>query len=236
MNKQLQVISNKKITRDMYLIELECDETAKNGQFCMLKVPNSFMTLYRPFSVFDCDGKSLSFLYSPRGEGSRLLTGLKKGDGLEVTGFYGNSWAAYNDRAALVTGGVGLAPLYKLAKETGSDYYVGFQAGVYDEEEKNNIRAMLEGTNYIIVEGGFVTDAVDYKKYDRVYACGPEVMYKTLKNLHDNVYASFERHMACAVGACRSCSVISHLGGVSDTHSVCQDGPIFKLELLGGWE
>lgn len=236
MNSLLEVRSNQRITRDMYLLELACSEIPLNGQFCMIKVPNSFMTLYRPFSIFDADGEVLSILYSPRGEGTRLMTEIKAGTALEVTGFYGNSWEPIRDRTLLIAGGIGLAPLYKLARETGADYYIGFQEGAYTEEELANVRQLLKGTELHIVIGGYVSDAVDFSLYDRVYTCGPEPMYRTINQRHDKVYASFERHMACAVGACRACSVISHRAGNSQTRSVCQDGPIFELKSLGEWE
>lgn len=236
MNSLLEVLSNNKITRDMYLMKLACSELPLNGQFCMIKVPNSFMTLYRPFSIFDADGEVLSLLYSPRGEGTRLMTKVRSGEKLEVTGFYGNSWEEIKDKTLLIVGGIGLAPLYKIARESASDFYIGFQKDAYNEEELANVRELLRGTQFHIVLGGYVSDSVDFSLYDRVYTCGPEPMYRTLNQRHDRVYASFERHMACAVGACRACSVISHGEGGAETKSVCQDGPIFELKSLGEWE
>lgn len=212
----------------MYKLVLEFEGNVKIGQFFMLKAEDSFMSLYRPISVYDYDGEKLSFLYSIRGRGTKLFSRLKAGDSLSLHGPYGNGFEATDKKLALVGGGIGIAPLYYTAKSCpNSKVYIGLREDFYSEEEIDNIRDLFTGVDYELVIGGFVTDAVDYSKYDVVYACGPEPMMLAAAKNHDNVYVSMERHMGCGIGACLSCSIKLKESDTA-TASVCKKGPVFN--------
>ena len=48
-------------------------------------------------------------------------------------------------------------------------------------------------------------------------------------------YVSLENRMACAIGACRSCVVLTRDGNAKCYATVCSDGPVFDAERLV-WE
>jgi dihydroorotate dehydrogenase electron transfer subunit len=63
-----------------------------------------------------------------------------------------------------------------------------------------------------------------------VYACGPELMLVALHELCTDFKAAgqfnLERYMKCGFGVCGQCAL--------DDLLVCQDGPVFTVEQLGG--
>ena len=72
---------------------------------------------------------------------------------------------------------------------------------------------------------------LDKKNYDRVYACGPEIMTHKLyllANEHNTEFeASLERYMKCGCGLCGTCGIDPY------GELVCLDGPIFTGVQLG---
>ncbi len=127
-----RVLENRRITSDMLLMRVAGEFEVKAGQFFMLKVPDADMTLYRPISVFDADERSVSFLYSVRGKGTRIFSHLCEGDELLLHGAYGNGFPEGAERLALVGGGIGMAPLLLTAKRNpGCKVYIGLRANLY---------------------------------------------------------------------------------------------------------
>ena len=76
-----QVLSNRRISRDFYLMRVAQPNDARMGQFCMLRAWGRYPLLSRPVSVFDADAETLSFLYRAVGEGTdrcRILDSKKR--------------------------------------------------------------------------------------------------------------------------------------------------------------
>ncbi len=81
---------------------------------------------------------------------------------------------------------------------------------------------------------GFVTDALPdvlaKKNYAAILTCGPEVMMRGVAKLaaEKNIpcEVSFEKRMACGLGACLSCSIDT----VNGRRKVCKDGPVFDAK------
>lgn len=220
-----EILFNENIAGDIYLMKISGSYTVEEGQFFMLKAENRGMTLYRPISIFDCDIYGVSFLYSVRGKGTEIFSKLKEYDGISIHGPYGNGFQKRSGKTALITGGIGMAPLYLTAKRNPeADLYVGIREGIYNEEEIFAIKSLFDSMNVKFKIGGLVTELVDFSKYDNIFTCGPEAMMKAVVKEHKNVWVSLEKHMGCAVGACLSCSC-----KVGDKMvKVCQDGPVFK--------
>lgn len=218
------ILENRRITSDLYLMRIAGRFEVQMGQFFMLKVPDSAMTLYRPISIFDYDETGVSFLYAVRGGGTELFSRQKQGDSMLLHGPYGNGFPMTEQKTALVGGGIGLAPLYLTAKRlTHAKLYIGLREHVYSEQELEALREILPDVAVQLVIGGLVTDAIDFSAYERVYACGPEPMMAAVARLHPNAYVSLERHMGCGIGACLSCSCKT-----GDTQKrVCKEGPVF---------
>lgn len=223
--KRKKILFNEKIAGDIYLMKVAGQYEVQEGQFFMLKAEGTDMILFRPISIFDCDQYGVSFLYSVRGKGTNIFSKLKENDIMTLHGPYGNGFPKLKGRTALVAGGIGMAPLYLTAKRNqNSDIYIGIREGLYKEDEIFALQSLFDGLNVKFKIGGLVTEIIDFKKYENVFTCGPEVMMSAITKLHPNVYVSLEKHMGCGLGACLSCSC-----KVADKMvKVCQDGPVFK--------
>ena len=216
--------------------------------------------LGRPVSVaeYDSHRKSVKFLLVIRGRGTASIADMHPGEYAQLTGPLGNAWidlitAENSDKkpAALVGGGIGIAPLEALYAEFVSknfsinlDFYAGFKTGFKNDEEKfgllgkavDGYPGSVQGQIIITTEDGkdgekgLITDILDTKKYSFVCACGPQPMLQIItekcRSTGTPCYLSLERYMACGAGACLGCIVKTHNGN----KSCCADGPIFRAE------
>jgi len=217
------------------------------GQFFMIKPLRSSVFLPRPISVFEYSGaqSTVKFLIAKMGKGTEELSSLQTGEKVQLTGPFGNSWADFlpdGASAALVGGGLGVAPLAALSAQMpdyGFHFYAGFRNGFNDKHEEN---AILGGALYskkIVVaaedgknalNGRIVDFIFEIEKYDAVLACGPFAMLRAIKKKCDkhNVpcFLSLESRMACGVGACLGCTIRTLKGNVR----CCTQGPIFASQ------
>ncbi|MGL5440055.1 MAG: dihydroorotate dehydrogenase electron transfer subunit [Filifactoraceae bacterium] len=225
--REATVLSNKRVTRDIFLMKVAGEYVVDEGQFFMIKAKDSFMTLFRPISIFDVDKEGVSFLYHVRGEGTRVLSEIRCGEDVSIHGPYGRGFPKNREKIALVGGGIGIAPLYLAGKRNSSSkLYLGLREDVYSKEEIDSIKGLFKGLNVHFKIGGLITEEIDFKNYDTIFTCGPEPMMKAITKLHKNVYVSLEKHMGCGIGACLSCSCKSKDKMVK----VCTDGPVFYSE------
>jgi len=235
--RNAKVVSNKEISKDIYKLVVEDDAEIKAGQFYMLKL-NGTTFLPRPISICEKSENELTFLYAVVGNGTKEFTKLKEDDQISLTGPLGNGFdleKEYN-KVALVSGGIGTAPMLELAKKLRNrnpdqkiDIYAGFRDDVYlIDELKEYVNEVYISTNTgKYGHEGFVTDILKPEDYDIVLCCGPEIMMKKVidmcKEKNVAVYVSMEKHMACGVGACLVCTCKT-----KDGHKrTCKDGPIF---------
>lgn len=206
--------------------------------------------LRRPYSVFrvDKDASTLTFLVRPFGRGSAWLADRKPGEVIDLLGPLGNSYTI-NDRAQrllMLAGGVGVAPLVMLsdvAIARGLD--VVFVMGAANEAGLLAPAELASGVEFLAATDdgsrghrGLATDIVaDYVTWaDQILACGPEPMYRTLRdvvnprrvNRKPPVQVSVERGMACGLGACLGCVVETRRGMIAS----CVQGPVFDLDDL----
>lgn len=219
-----KILENKYIGEDMYFMKVEGNFKAEMGQFYMLRAWDTYPVLSRPISVHDIDENSISFLYKVVGEGTKIFSTLKVGDDIKLEGPYGKGYEKVEGKVALVGGGIGVAPLYLVAKNIENcDAYLGFRKEAILEEE---YKAVCNEVN-IALGDTFVTDILDVEKYDYILTCGPtpmmEKLVKMVEGTSTKIMVSLENHMACGVGACLVCTCKTKFGN----KKTCKDGPVF---------
>ena len=222
-----KILKNEYVGEDMYLMEVEGSFKGEMGQFYMLSAWDNYPLLSRPISIHDISENSISFLYKVFGEGTKILSKLKPEDTIKLEGPYGNGYEKVEGKVALVGGGIGIAPLYLVAKNIENcDAYLGFRnepilVDKY-EETCNEVNLAVGNT--------FVTDIIDVNKYDYILTCGPtpmmEKLVKMAEGTNTKVMVSLENHMACGVGACLVCTCKTKFGN----KKTCKDGPVFRGE------
>lgn len=232
-----RVILNKEIESGIFKLVVEDKNEVRAGQFYMLKL-NGQTLLPRPISVCEKSDDTITFLYAVVGNGTREYAKLVEGDFINLIGPLGNGFNIEENlgKVALVSGGIGTAPMLELAKrlrekdETSKiDLYAGFRDDVYlIEELKDYVNEAHVSTNTgKHGHKGFVTDLLKVEEYDTVLCCGPEVMMKKVvemcKEKNVKSYVSMEKHMACGVGACLVCTCKTKDGN----KRTCKDGPVF---------
>lgn len=228
-----KILSNQKVDQDFYLMKVEQENDARMGQFYMLRAWDTYPVLSRPISVFDADGKTVSFLYKVIGKGTKMLSELEVGEDITLDGPHGNGFPelAGKKKIALVGGGVGIAPLFLAAKTYKKadptvqvDVYLGFSGEPILIDE---YKAVADKVTVNV--GGFVTDDINPCDYDAIATCGPGIMMKVLYDKCQKVgataplYVSMENRMACGIGACLVCTCKTSGGN----KKVCKDGPVF---------
>lgn len=230
--RKARIIKNKKISDSIYIMELEGNFKGNPGQFYMLRGWKEYPLLPRPLSIYDLEENKIVFLYAVVGSGTEILANLKIDTTIEILGPLGNGFPIFeNKKIALVTGGIGLAPMKFLAKNLQGkvDLYSGFRNRSYLMDDMKEYVDNIYITTNTGFEGkrGFVTDYIK-NEYDIIYACGPNSMMESLKklNLKSESYYSLEAHMACGIGACLGCSINTTKG----IKRVCHEGPVFKGE------
>ena len=131
-NKIIGNSSLLKTRRDKYYkMRFSCDNfsVASPGQFVMIRVNNSYDPfLRRPMSIYRIPhhptlkkgGRGgFEILYQVVGKGTNIMSELKKGDEIDVLGPLGRGfWIPEKiERAIIVAGGIGVAPMVALAEK-----------------------------------------------------------------------------------------------------------------------
>ena len=232
-----QILSNTPLTDNVYKMVLGGDTSAitASGQFVNIQLNGLF--LRRPISVCDYDDSTLTIIYKVVGKGTEAMSKMIDGE-LDILTGLGNGYdlSVSGDAPVLVGGGVGVPPMYNLAKklvEQGKKVTVilGFNTKneIFYEEEFKKLGCDVLVTT---VDGsygikGFVTDALKTVSYTYFYSCGPEPMLKALyKSSATSGQMSFEERMGCGFGACMGCSCKTLTG----YKRICKDGPVMRKE------
>lgn len=232
-----QIVSNEALTDSVYKMILSGDTSAITapGQFVNIQLTGKF--LRRPISVCDYNESTLTIIYKVVGTGTEQMSAMKPGEMLNILTGLGNGYdlSLAGDRPVLLGGGVGVPPMYNLAKKLiamGKEVSVilGFNTAseIFYEQE---FKALGCKTYVTTVDGsygkkGFVTDALP-EGYTYFYTCGPEPMLKAVyRATGTSGQMSFEERMGCGFGACMGCSCKTLTG----YKRICKDGPVMKKE------
>ena len=231
------IIENIALTDNVYKMTLQGDVSAVTapGQFVNIKLDGLF--LRRPISVCDVADDCLTIIYKAVGKGTAQMSQMKEGTLDMLTGL-GNGYdlTLSGSHPVLLGGGVGVPPMYLLAKRLIAQgkkvsVILGFntQSEVFYEQEFLALGAEVTVTT---VDGsygikGFVTDALLNMDYTYFYTCGPEPMLKAVyKATKTSGQMSFEKRMGCGFGACMGCSCKT----ITGYKRICKEGPVMKKE------
>ena len=237
-----EIIENIPLTENVMRMKLRGDTSANTapGQFINIKLDGLY--LRRPISVCDCEDGVYTIIYKVVGKGTEQMREMREGT-LDVLTGLGNGYdtSLSGEHPVLLGGGVGVPPLYLLAKKLlGEGKKVSVILGFNTKEEifyENEFRALGADVVVTTVDGsygtkGFVTDALKDMQYTYFYTCGPEPMLKAIYNASSTSgQLSFEERMGCGFGACMGCSCKTLYGN----KRICKDGPVLvKEEII--WE
>lgn len=222
------------------ILEGDTQWIKRPGQFVNIELEGLY--LRRPISICDWDDKTITIIYKVVGKGTEQMSQMQLGVELDVLTGLGNGFnpepAVENAKSLLVGGGVGVPPLYHLAKvllAAGRKVSVvlGFNtaAEVFYADE---FRALGADVYVSTADGsmgvkGFVTDAIREAAidFDYFYSCGPLPMLKALCGCTDKPgELSFEERMGCGFGACMGCSCKTLTGN----KRICKEGPVMRRE------
>lgn len=253
LNTKIKVLAKEKLKEDVIKLTCFSQEISKQalpGQFIEVQVSKTYEPfLRRPISIYNVDKEkqTIEFIFQVKGRGTTFLSETKENDELDVLGPLGNGTFDIKNckNIAIIGGGIGIFPLYELAKNSirkaDTNVFLGFRSKdfVMLEEEYNKVSTKLTITTD---DGTYANKgyAIDYLKeefeksnFDGIFACGPLPMLQRVKEFAEskNIYCqiSLEQRMACGIGACMGCSV--KLNTQDDTISyarVCKDGPVFE--------
>ena len=233
-----KILENTALTETVYRMVLAGDiaDITRPGQFVNILLDGLF--LRRPISVCDAENGRLTLVYKVVGKGTEKMSRMAAGEELDILTGLGNGYdlSTAGDRPLLIGGGVGVPPLYMLAKElcaAGKSVRVilGFNTAseVFYEEEFRALGATVTVTTVDGSHGtkGFVTAALDEAPYTYFYTCGPEPMLRAVHGASaTSGQFSFEERMGCGFGACMGCSCKT----VTGNKRICREGPVLVKE------
>ena len=231
------ITENVNIAKNVYRMTLAGDASAiKNpGEFINIRLDGFF--LRRPISVYDVSDSSVTIIYKVVGKGTAVMSRMAVGEALQVLTGLGNGYdlSVSGGHPLLIGGGVGVPPMYLLAKRLlGQGKRVSVILGFNTEDEvfgEEEFKAIGCDVTVTTVDGshgvrGFVTDALP-KEYTYFYTCGPAPMLKAVYRATDTSgQFSFEERMGCGFGACMGCSCKT----VTGYKRICKDGPVLRKE------
>ena len=238
-----EILENTALTDCVFRMRLQGDTSAITaaGQFVNIQLSGKY--LRRPISVCEVSGDVLTIIYKVVGSGTQQMSKMLPGEKLDILTGLGNGYNLdlAGEKPVLLGGGVGVPPMYELAKRLiamGKEVRVilGFntKAELFYEQEFLALGAKVSVTT---VDGsygikGFVTDALKNMEYTHFFTCGPEPMLKAVyKASVTSGQMSFEKRMGCGFGACMGCSCKTLTG----YKRICKEGPVMmKEEIL--WE
>jgi dihydroorotate dehydrogenase electron transfer subunit len=249
--ERMKVIAQQSIAKHIFELTVEgslVDEMAEPGQFVHVRVADSFEPLLRrPISIasIDKENKQFTMIYRAEGRGTQILADKRAGDEIDVLGPLGHGFPVEKaeKKAFLIGGGIGVPPLYELAKQLNSRgietvHILGFeskQAIFYEEKFK-----ALGDTHIATVDGshgteGFVTHILNElpHDFDTYFSCGPTAMLEAVQWAYPQKrgFLSYEQRMGCGIGACFAC-VCRTTKSETDYIKVCSDGPVFPAGVV----
>ncbi len=246
MREDIGIIqSNECIALDTYkmVIASTLGMEMKPGQFVNIKING--LLLRRPISINSIEENQYTIIYKVVGEGTQILANAKASDSINVLGPLGSDFPIHEQQKQLllVGGGVGVPPLYEVAKRyraLDKDVCVvlGFndQASVFYKKEFEALGcqvyiATMDGSSGL---KGTVLDVIKAENisHDFLYSCGPMPMLKALEEKYTKGYVSFESRMACGIGACMGC-VCKDKADSEIYYRICKEGPVFPIGKVG---
>lgn len=239
-------ISKSEIADNIYELVLtaELDKyTLRPGQFVHVRVSNSTEhVLRRPISISNIDkgNNEITITFRAEGPGTTKLAEINERDTVDVLMPLGNGYniesAGQGEHVLIVGGGIGVPPLYELAKQlhergVKTTHVLGFNSKkdvFYETDFKEFGETHVATADGSYGTKGFVTDVIQKigTDFNKFYACGPKVMLKVLdETMPMDGFISLEERMGCGFGVCYACVCETTNGGQV---KICTDGPVFE--------
>ena len=252
-----KLIKKEQLKSDIFKYSVEAPDIvkdAKQGQFIEIRVSDNVEPfLRRPISIHNMDKENgiLEFIFQVKGKGTKILSEKVEGDLIDIIGPLGHGTFEYNDfqNIAIIGGGIGVFPLYELAKNAKNDgknvnIYLGFRNKDFvvleDEFKELANKLVLTTDDGSYAEKGFAIDFlkkdVEDGKIDCIFACGPLPMLKAVRNyaIEKNIpcQISLEEKMGCGLGVCLGCAVKTAESSSEKPEyvHVCKAGPVFEAK------
>ena len=245
--EKVELVKKEQIKSDIYKYSVKSDEMAnqaKPGQFLEIRVTDSIHNVKKDEGIIE-------FIFQVKGKGTELLAERKEGELIDIIGPLGEGTFNTNgyEKIAIIGGGIGIFPLYELAKqakESGKNVnmYLGFRnkdfvilENEYKEVANNFTLATDDGSygkNGFAIN--FLKDDISKNPVDCIYACGPLPMLKAVQALakekNISCQLSLEERMGCGMGVCIGCAV-KYKTETEDTFKrVCREGPVFDANTV----
>lgn len=216
---------------------------AQSGQFLHIDCGKGTF-LRRPISICDAQNGEVRFIFEVKGEGTKALSEKEVGDSIDIMGPLGHGFEIKDNvkNPVIIGGGIGVFPLYKLAKQINAKVFLGFRSKdrVVMEKEFDAVSDMvIVGTD----DGsygyeGYIASAMEqylgFNDCDMIYSCGPLPMLRAVKKIAEErgipCQISLEQRMGCGIGACLVCSCETKHEGSEKYAKVCTNGPVFYSE------
>lgn len=246
--EQSRIIQNIQIATGYFYLVVESPRIAADaqpGQFAEIRVTDTMDPLLRrPISFFHYGDGRLEFIYRVVGHGTDLLSRRIAGESLDLLGPLGKGFdqsQVQGRKVVVLGGGMGIIPLYPLIlqlQKNGVDYHI--LNGARNREELLLLERFEQaGLPFSAItddgsygEKGLITtllqDQLNAKQVEFVCACGPHAMLRAVAAMlaasQIPCQVSLEEKMACGLGACLGCVVMTTSG---QYRKVCKDGPVF---------
>ena len=163
--EKCRVVSIDQLASDVYRLVVQAQlitAAAYPGQFVMVRVADRFDPLLRrPFSIHlqSSDG-TLGLLFKTIGKGTDLLATVSVGDSLDLIGPLGRGFDLASGRpVCIIGGGMGIAPLYFLAKRLpGITFSIVFIDPPYRKGLSTDILQKLAASDFLAPEAFVVVE------------------------------------------------------------------------------
>ena len=250
-----ELINKQQLKSDIFKFSVKAPNIVKNakpGNFIEIRVSEQTEPfLRRPISIYNIDRENdvLEFIFQVKGKGTEILAKKEVGSQIDIVGPLGYGTFQYEDyqNIAIIGGGIGIFPLYELAKCAKKDNknvstYLGFRNKdlVILEAEFKQVSDKLTLTtdDGSYSQKGFAINYLEHDindgKIESIYACGPLPMLKAVQKLaiEKNIpcQISLEEKMACGLGVCLGCAVKTSASSHDNPEywHVCKAGPVFN--------
>lgn len=252
-----ELVNKEQLKPDIFKFSVKAPSIVKNakpGSFIEIRVSEQLDPfLRRPISIYnlDRDNGILEFIFQVKGKGTEILAKREVGKQIDIVGPIGYGTFKYESyqNIAIIGGGIGVFPLYELAKCAKADNknvttYLGFRSKDFvvleDEFKKVSHQFVLTTDDGSYAEKGFAINFLEKdmeeSKIDAIFACGPLPMLKAVQKLaiEKNIpcQISLEEKMACGLGVCLGCAVKTAKSPkeAPEYWHVCKAGPVFNAK------
>lgn len=251
--KSREILYNEEVAPGYFRLGIRWKGTGiRPGHFVMVRVSDGLDPLLRrPLGVYRVGQGTVELLYAVVGKGTEILSKKMSGESVDLLGPLGNGFTlpAKGQRAVMVAGGMGIVPLYMLAKKVKKSVLLfgarsKKEASVADDFKGLGINIKIATDDGSVGKKGLVTELLqdEIRTGDVIYACGPVGMLKKIASIAADAgvicQVSLERSMACGIGVCLGCAVKAsgHKEAQNRNYKmVCSEGPVFDSEDID-WE